>query len=167
MNDMAGGDDTRGWAPLEPESPPPAGPGSWAPPSGPPGWTPPPGPTSTTPPPPPGNWGAPPPYGLPLPKGGDARTGPLPLHPMSVGDVLDGAFKLLKANAGTLLLVVSAVVVPVQLLSAFLVREQVSAGVLNILSDPTVAQSQSQFSLGDFAGSVGTLVLAAITAPLI
>src|SRR4051812_7651554 len=142
MNDMAGADDPRGWAPLEPDGhangapapprppsspmPPAPGPGSWAPPTGPPGWTP-----------------APPPYGLALPKAGDARTGPLPLHPMSVGDVLDGAFKLLKANAGTLLLVIGAIVVPVQLLSAFLVRHQVAPGVLNILRDPTDAESQS------------------------
>src|SRR5213079_2737279 len=98
MNDMAGADDPRGWAPIEPDGPPsgppppPPGPTGWAPPTGPAGWAPP-----TLPRPPVGNWGAPPtPYGFPLPKGGDARTGPLPLHPMSVGDVLDGAFKLLK-----------------------------------------------------------------------
>jgi hypothetical protein len=86
---------------------------------------------------------------------------------MSVADVLDGAFKLLKANARTLVLVVSAVVVPVQLLSAFLVREQVAPGILNVMRDPTVAQSQAEFSLGDAAGSFITLILAAITAPLI
>ena len=178
MSDMSGADEPRGWAPLEPDgepprtngappplppptappSGPPTGPAGWAPPTGPPGW-------ATPPPPPPGGWGTP--YGAPLPKGGDARTGPLPLHPMSVGDVLDGAFKLLKANAATLLLVVAVVVVPVQLLSAFFVRDQVSPGLLNIMNDPTVAESQAEFSLGDMAGSFLTLILNALTAPLI
>jgi hypothetical protein len=172
MGDMSGADDPRGWAPLEPRpdpspptappptAPPPSGPAGWAPPTGPPGWGPP-----QAPPPPTGAWGQP--YGLPLPKGGDARTGPLPLHPMSVSDVLDGAFKLLKANAKTLVLVVSAVVVPVQLLSAYVVRAQVSPGLLNIMNDPTIAESQAEFTLGDAAGSFLTVILAAITAPLI
>ena len=178
-----GGPSTPDWAPLEPESerPPgesrPADPPSggrsqdWGPPTTPPGWLPP-APT----PPPPGGYGAPygavpygaVPYGAPaLPKGGDTRTGPLPLHPMSVGDVLDGAFKLLKANFRTILLVVAAIVVPVQLVSAFLLREQVSPGILNILRDPTVAQDQSAFSLGDAGASLLTALLSFITAPLI
>jgi hypothetical protein len=101
------------------------------------------------------------------PKGGDARTGPLPLHPMSVGDVLDGAFKLLKANFRTLLLVVGSIVVPLQLASAFVVRHQVSPGLLNVFRDPTVAQDQTAFSLGDAGASVITAVLGLVTAPLI
>jgi hypothetical protein len=86
---------------------------------------------------------------------------------MSVGDVLDGAFKLLKANAGTLFLVVAVVVVPVQLLSAYFVRDQVSPGLLNVMSDPTIAENQAELTLGDMAGSVLTVILSALTAPLI
>ena len=54
----------------------------------------------------PAGWGDPG-YQAPvtLPKGGDQRTGPLPLHPMTVGDVLDGAFKLLRANLVVVVLV--------------------------------------------------------------
>ena len=174
MGAVSGPDEPRGWAPLEPtpgaEPPAPTGPpppppaavtGAWAPPQGPAGW-------STPPPPPPGanpyGYG----YAAPaLPKGGDARTGPLPLHPMSVGDVLDGAFKLLKANAKTILLVVAAFVVPIQLLSAFVVRDQVSTGLLDVLSDPTIAQSETAFSLGDAAGSIFTVLLSLVTTPLI
>ena len=176
MSDM-GGPSNPDWAPLEPEPdrphpppPPPStnGSGGWAPPTGPAGWGPP-----TTPPgwaPPPGSsggYGMPMPYGAPRAKAGDARTGPLPLHPMSVGDVLDGAFKLLKANVRTLLLVVATVVVPLQLISAFLVRDQVSPGILNILQDPTLAEEQSTFGLGDFGGTIFTVLLGFITAPLI
>jgi hypothetical protein len=86
---------------------------------------------------------------------------------MSVGDVLDGAFKLLKANLRTILLVVAAVVVPLQLVSAFLVRDQVSPGLLNIFRDPTIAQNQSAFNLGDFGASMFTVLLGLVTAPLI
>ncbi|HVF33060.1 MAG TPA: hypothetical protein VM933_08485 [Acidimicrobiales bacterium] len=165
---MSGPDEPRGWAPLEPppeDGPPPVPPaaasGAWAPPQGPPGWAPPPpqphSPTAYG-----GGYGPP-----PQPKGGDARTGPLPLHPMSVGDVLDGAFKLLKANARTLLLVVAAFVVPLQLVSAFVVRDQVSTGFLDLLSDPTIAESQADFALGDLAGSLFTVALGLVTTPLI
>lgn len=170
MADM-GGPSTPGWAPLEPEpsgsprDPGPQGPptaretgGTWAPPIGPPGWA---------PPPPGGGYGQPYGFGPQLAKGGDARTGPLPLHPMSVGDVLDGAFKLLKANIRTILLVVASIVVPIQLLSAFVVRDQVSPGLLNLFSDPTLAQDQAAFSLGDAGASLLTAVLALVTSPLI
>jgi hypothetical protein len=158
--------------PAPPPSATPGGPGNWGPPTTPPGW----GPSTPPPPwqPPPGNpyanaaYGAAGGYGgYQQPKAGDTRTGPLPLHPMSVGDVLDGAFKLLKANARTVLLVVASVVVPLQLLSAFALREQVSPGLLNVLRDPTLAESQSTFSLGDAATSGVTVLLGLITAPLI
>lgn len=174
MTDV-GGPPNPDWAPLEPGTdrpappPPPSTPASaretWGPPTTPPGWAPPPPGGAYAPPT--GGYGSAPAYGASQPKGGDARTGPLPLHPMSVGDVLDGAFKLLKANFRALLLVVAVVVVPVQLVSAFLVREQVSPGILNILRDPTVAEEQATFSLGDFGGTFATLALAFLTAPII
>jgi hypothetical protein len=59
---------------------------------------------------------------VPQPKGGNQRTGPLPLHPMTVGDVLDGAFKLFKANARTVLLISAAFYLPIELLFGFLSR---------------------------------------------
>src|SRR5688572_12731024 len=146
MSDM-GGPTNPDWAPLEPEpegsprqqghvGPSSARETGWGPPTGPPGWAPP--PPSGGSPYGQGPYGAP-----PQAKAGDARTGPLPLHPMSVGDVLDGAFKLLKANVRTILLVVASIVVPLQLVSAFVLREQVSPGLLNVLRDPTVAQDQA------------------------
>lgn len=65
------------------------------------------------------------PYGpapVALPKAGSDRTGPLPLHPMTVSDLLDGAFKLFKANARTLLLLSAALYLPVELVFGFLGR---------------------------------------------
>lgn len=181
MGAVPGSDEPQGWAPLEPtpEPPPstsgPSGPppvppaavsGAWAPPSGPPGWT-------TPPPPPPpydGGYAAPyAPYGAPaLPKAGDARTGPLPLHPMGVGDVLDGAFKLLKANARTILFLVAAILIPVQLVSSYLVRDQFSVGFLNLFSDPTLLEGQETgFGAGNFVVSIVTGILSLLTGPLI
>src|SRR5437762_4971579 len=105
--------DDAGWAP--PDAPPPAPPL----PGPPPGY----GPSPGYGPPP--RYGPPPGYGRApaLPKGGSARTGPLPLHPMTLSDVLDGAFKLLKANARTVLTVTAVFVVPIQLIAAYLQRD--------------------------------------------
>src|SRR5436309_1175943 len=118
------GEDTPApWAPLEaeptPQAPPPPPyqqpqpPPPYQPPQ-PPMWPPPPGYA-----PAPGTmWPSPP----PLPKAGDARTGPLPLHPMTMSDILDGAFKLFKANVRTVVLITAAFVVPLQLVAAFAQR---------------------------------------------
>lgn len=102
-----------------------------------------------------------------LPKAGNARTGPLPLHPMAIGDVLDGAFKLFKANFRTILIVVGVFVVPLQFVTAFLLREQVAPGLLNILQDPTVAESSDTLDVGGMAGTLLGTLLAWITGPLI
>lgn len=189
MGTVPGPDEPRGWAPLEPEpelppaptgAPPPlpaaARSGAWAPPQGPPGWaTPPPpppsdgGPGGYGPPPGPGGYAA---YGAvppaPLPKAGDARTGPLPLHPMGVGDILDGAFKLLKANARTILLVVAAILVPIQLISAFVVRDQFSTGFISLLNDPTLMEGQETgLGSGSTVLQILTTLLSLLTGPII
>ena len=149
-------DPAAGWAapgsdPADAPTPDPA-PSTWA--SGAPtapGWgAPPPGwgqPTLTGPPGPPG-WGPAPGWMPPQqPKGGDARTGPLPLHPMTLSDILDGAFKLLKANAGTIVVIVSAFVVPLQLLSGFATREMLGGdSFVDMLGDPSVANESTSTS---------------------
>jgi hypothetical protein len=76
-------------------------------------------------------------------------SGPLPLYPMSVGDVLDGAFKLLRANARTILTIVAAISLPLQVVSSFALRRSFSPGLLNILGDPTVAEAAADQSVDD------------------
>jgi hypothetical protein len=44
------------------------------------------------------------------------------MHPMTLSDILDGAFKLFKANARTVVLVTAAFIVPLDLVAAFLAR---------------------------------------------
>lgn len=92
----------------------------------------------------------------PQPKGGSARTGPLPLHPMSVSDILDGAIKLLRANARTMLLIVATFMVPLEFILAFLQRNvNGGKGIFDILKDPTAASAQNDPST--------TFALAAVT----
>ena len=115
-----------GWDPAAGATPPHPPPGS-----GPPGYPPPPG------------YGAGYGYGYPpRPKGGSARTGPLPLHPMTLADILDGAFNLFKAEARTIVLVTAAFVVPVQLVAAFLQRGYLGgSGFIDFITDPSTAES--------------------------
>ena len=97
-----------------------------------------PAPSYPAPPPPPysGYGWAPP----PLPKGGSDRTGPLPLHPMSLSDILDGAFKLFKANFRTILTIVAILAVPFQIVGAVLERNLLGGkGFFTLLNDPSAA----------------------------
>ncbi len=101
-----------------------------------PGWDPAAG-ASGSMPPPPGAYGG---YST-QPKGGSARTGPLPLHPMTLSDILDGAFKLFKAEARSIVLVTAAFVVPVQIVAAYLQRDYLGGtGLLSLFSDPSTAE---------------------------
>jgi hypothetical protein len=100
------------------------------------------------------------------PKAGDARTGPLPLHPMTLSDVLDGAFKLLKANARTVVMITAAFVVPLQLLVAFAQRNTLGGrGFFNAVNRPltgqTTATQQSNAQL--VVAGVATLLLLLVT----
>jgi hypothetical protein len=151
-------DQDHGWAPIEPAKPETPAPPAAAPPpppppgyqSGPPGWP-------------------PPVYAAQLAKAGDARTGPLPMHPMTLSDVLDGAFKLFRANARTILLIVFAIILPVQVVSSFLLREQFSPGLLNIFRDPTLADAvaEEQGSGGQLAVSAITTLLGLLVTPFV
>jgi hypothetical protein len=69
---------------------------------------------------------------------------------MTVGDILDGAFKLLKANAKTLFTIVAVFVVPLQLLAAFAQRNVLGgAGFLDALNDPSVAEAGAEQPVAD------------------
>ncbi|HWH35688.1 MAG TPA: hypothetical protein VNT56_10280, partial [Acidimicrobiales bacterium] len=97
-------------------------------------------------------WAAPAgdPPGSPLPPpAGAAHTGPLPLHPMTVGDILDGVFKLFKANAATIVAIVAIFSVPTQLVSAWLQRRTLDgAGLLDAFGDPSVLDGEVSQPLG-------------------
>lgn len=123
-------------------------PGPWVPPP-PPGWV------------PPGGYAP----GPPKPKAGDARTGPLPLHPMLLSDVLDGAFKLFKANARAVLTIAALFLVPIQAVASFLQRDAFSTGIFSSLDDPSTSRAlneslqESELVAALFAFAATVLVL--------
>jgi len=107
---------------------------------------------------------------LQLPKAGSARTGPLPLHPMAFADLLDGAFRLLKANLATIVLISAAFYVPLDLFSAFLTRDLLGGhGILDVINDPSLVDSGAStgFSTTQVVGtSIASLVSLVVT-PLV
>ncbi|HEV8374097.1 MAG TPA: hypothetical protein VGR68_12930 [Actinomycetota bacterium] len=119
---------------------------------------------SSTPPPwgPAGQpgWGPPPAY-PPLPKAGSARTGPLPLHPMTFSDILDGSFKLLKANLRTIVLVSALFLIPVNLVAAFFQRDLLGGyGLFQLANDPSLLDQAAETGMSN-AALVGTLLAVA------
>lgn len=121
--------------------------------SGTPGGTPP----QSPPPPPPSSDGGP-------AGGGDLwggeRAGIIPLHPMSLGDVLDTAFKLFRATAAAAALTVAIVYGPLSLLTSL-------PGATLSFTDPTdpfAGMSGSALALAGFAMLVTTLVGPLVTA---
>ena len=63
----------------------------------------------------PGGWGGQP-AGWRAPYADAPPPGPVPVRPMTLGELLDAAFKLLRADFGAFLLAVGAVVIPTQIL---------------------------------------------------
>ncbi len=131
------------------------------------GWSPPPQPAWSGA----GGWGTPgyePPVSLP--KAYNARTGPLPLHPMSFGDVLDGAFRLLKANLATIVLVTAVFFVPLELISAFFTRHLSGGpGLLQVLRDTSLAEQGVGEGLSPIerGGIAGTALLGLLITPFV
>jgi hypothetical protein len=145
-----------------PGTPPPGAPPAWGPPPGGPGWGPGPYPTAPYPP-------TPSPYPL-LPKAGSARTGPLPLHPMMFSDLLDGSFRLLKANLGTIVLVAAVFLIPVNLVAAFLQRDLLGGyGFLQFMQDPSLLEEAAGpgASNGPLIGSLVATLATVLVTPFI
>lgn len=76
---------------------------------------------------------------------------PVPLGPMTVPDLLDGAFAILKRRPREVLTIAAALVIPVEVLSAVLLRDVLDAGAFSGLGDPS-----SAFSTTDGGEVVGT-----------
>ena len=81
---------------------------------------------------------------------------------MGLSDVLDGAFKLFKGNARSVILLTAAFLVPIQVLSAFFQRDVLGgAGLSDLLNDPSTALASAEG--GDAAGVAGALLTALAT----
>jgi len=81
---------------------------------------------------------------------------PVPLRPMTMGDLLDGGFNVLRAEAKTVLALAAVFVVPVQLLVAFLNRDALTD--FDRLIEETVATGTSTANVGSgWASLIGTV----------
>ncbi|GAC1313187.1 MAG: hypothetical protein NVSMB12_04510 [Acidimicrobiales bacterium] len=120
--------------------------------------------------PPPNGW-APPAYGPPpwaLPKAGSAATGPLPLHPMTVGDILDGIFKLLRANFTTIAVIVGVLVMPLQLVAAFAQRNLIGGqSILRVINDPSTASTARRGNVTTTVVAVGAALVNVLLLPFV
>lgn len=113
-----------------------------------------------------GGWGTPGYSGQRQP---DAPSpGPVPVRPMQLGELLDAAFKLLRADFGPLLLAVGAVVVPTQILATIL-GASFGASMLTGLEQNPEAIDDILGSIGaDAIGFVvGTVLVGVISAVLL
>jgi hypothetical protein len=86
---------------------------------------------------------------------------------MTVGDILDGVFKLFKANALTIVAIVALFNVPLQLVAAWLQRDAlVGAGFFDALGDPSVLDTDAAQPFGD-AGDIWISVAITIAGLLV
>lgn len=92
----------------------------------------------------------------------DPTRGPIPLRPMSLGDLLDGAVRLFVANWRALLLAIGVVVVPLQLVSAFLQRDQLRLDLFQLLTDPTALERLAQQGTGASPGEQAATLISGL-----
>ncbi len=85
---------------------------------------------------------------------------------MTVGDILDGVFKLFKANAGAIVAIVAAFSVPLQLLAAWAQRDALSVGLFDTLGDPSVFDPETAQPFGDFGATVVVSLAQLLVLPL-
>ncbi|KOV19689.1 DUF7544 domain-containing protein [Streptomyces sp. XY152] len=172
-----------GQAPQDPgvkwskEQPPP---GQWSAPTGPPG---PAGPGRTPPPPPPGpGWGAPPPggpggygggHGGPGGHGGwggnwgggwggpppAAKPGVIPLRPLGVGEILDGAVSTMRTYWRTVLGISLAVAVLTEIVVVLLQGLALDSSSTAVLNDPSATLDELTDAMGDSLLNSGVVFL--------
>lgn len=87
---------------------------------------------------------------------------PVALRPMTIPDVLDGAFAILERRPRDVLTLAAAFVLPVQILSAVLLRDVLDAGAFAGTTDPTTMFSVDD--AGEVTGAGTALTTAAIGA---
>jgi hypothetical protein len=96
---------------------------------------------------------------------------PVALRPMTVPDLLDGAFAIIKRRPRDVLTIAAVLVIPIEVLSAVLLRDVLDAGAFTGAGDPTTVLSTDE---GDLVGAdaaltslaIGTLSLALLAGAL-
>jgi hypothetical protein len=84
-------------------------------------------------------------------------------HPMTVADILDGAFAIVKARPARILGITAVFVVPVHLVGAYLQRNVFGDFVDQIISsDPAVQRSAANDGGGEFLGVIMLAIIPAL-----
>ncbi len=107
-------------------------------------------------------------------RGAEVRSLPAPpvaLRPMTIPDLLDGAFAIVKRRPRDVLTIAALLVIPIEVLSAVLLRDVLGESGLTGLDDPTTAFSTED---GEVVGAsaaltslaIGTLSLALLAGAL-
>lgn len=95
---------------------------------------------------------------------------PVALRPMTTPDLLDGAFAIIKRRPRDVLTIAAVLLIPIEVLSAVLLRDVLDADGLSGLSDPTTAFGESGEVVGAGAAltsfAVGTVSLALLAGAL-
>jgi hypothetical protein len=89
---------------------------------------------------------------------------------MMFSDLLDGSFRLLKANFGTIVLVAAVFVIPVNLVAAFFQRDLLGGyGFLEFRQDPSLLEEAAgpQASNGPLVGSLIAALASVLVTPFI
>jgi hypothetical protein len=91
---------------------------------------------------------------------------PVPLRPMTMSDLLDGAFGIIKARPGAVFAVSAAFVIPIHLIQAWLNRNVVANTSFNVIfSEPgtrprtTAAQQNADVLVAYLGVAIGTLAV--------
>lgn len=95
------------------------------------------------------------------PAGATLPPPPVPLRPMTIPDLLDGSFNILKRRPRDVLLLATAFIVPIQLVSAVLLRDVLGASGFGGLGDTTSSVGVDEG--GDLTGVGATIVSALIS----
>lgn len=96
----------------------------------------------------------------------DLEDGVVHLRPLRFTDILDGSFTVFRASKWTMIPIVLAVMVPLQLMVAFLQREALSFGLASVLDDPAAADVVFGQGTVD-AALVITILSQVVVAPLL
>lgn len=89
---------------------------------------------------------------------GHGKPGVIPLRPLRVGEILDGAITTMRKHAAVMIGVAAAVMVVVQILNA-LVLLSLQDQLQTVEAGATLTEDQALSLLGDFAGATGLTVV--------
>jgi hypothetical protein len=104
--------------------------------------------------------------------GDAAGRGSIPLAPMTIGDLLDAPFTLLRRHLRAMVLLVAVAVVPAQIIGSYLQRAMFSEGLGSLMADPegfmfSMQADQGSAAAGWLVTGLNTLLLLPLAVGLV